>query len=182
MDPSNPAGYQALGNLLFLIDQPERAIEVRRKAIELAPNNFVSLGGLACRLRYMAGAEQEAVELFERAIRLSPKHPWWVPVCYGFALHMVGRKEEAVAAMKRAIDQKPRSATPHVQLAAVYADLGRMNEAKAAAKEVKRLNPKLTASRFVKIRPFHDLKRDSFRDPKRDAWYINLLVRAGMPE
>jgi adenylate cyclase len=147
---------------------------VRRKAIKIAPNDFSVVAGLASRLTYLAGGEQEAVELFERAIRLSPKHPWWVPFNYGVALHMVGRKEEAVAAFKRAIDQKPRSAVPQVALAAVYADLGRMNEAKAAAKEVKRRNPKFTASRYMKSYSLHD--------PKRDSWYKNLLLRAGLPE
>ena len=174
MDPNEPTGYMQLGNLLFLIDQPKRAIEARRKAIKLAPNDFAVLGGLATRLKNLAGREQEAVELFERAIRLSPKHPWWIPSGYGFALHMVGRKEEAVAALKRAIDQKPRSASSQVRLAAVYADLGRMNEAKAAAKKVKLLNPKMTASRYVKINLRHG--------PKRDAWYKDLLLRAGLPE
>ena len=128
---------------------------------------------MAARLIYWGG-EQEAVELFERAIRLSPKHPWWIPSSYGHALHLVGRKEEAVAALKRAIDMKPGNASPQIRLAAVYADLGRMNEANAAAKEVKRMNPKFTASRHM--------KSYSLNDPKRDAWYKALLLRAGLPE
>jgi adenylate cyclase len=103
---------------------------------------------------------------------LSPKHPWWIQAEYGLALHLVGRKEEAVAAFKRAIDQNPRRAV--ARLAAVYADLGRMNEAKAAAKEVKRLNPKMTESRYIKTW--------SLNDPKRDAWYKALLLRAGITE
>jgi adenylate cyclase len=173
MDPNDPLGYQALGNLLFLIGQPNRAIEARRKAIKLAPNDFAAVGGLAARLVYWGG-EQEAVELFERAIRLSPKHPYWVQSTYGLGLHLVGRKEEAVAALIRAIEQKPGKWFFQVRLAAVYADLGRMNEAKAAAKEVKRLNPKFTASRFM--------KSYSLNDPKRDAWYKALLLRAGIPE
>jgi adenylate cyclase len=173
MDPNDPLGYQALGNLLFLIGQPKRGIEVRRKAIKIAPNDSLVVAGLAARL-VLWGGEQEAVELIERAIRLSPKHPWWVSTIYGHALHLVGRKEEAVAALKRAIDQKPRSVSPQVRLAAVYADLGRMNEAKAAATEVKLRKPKFTASRYM--------KSYSLNDPKRDAWFKALLLRAGLPE
>jgi protein O-GlcNAc transferase len=176
MDPNEPLGYQALGNLLFLIGQPERAIEVRRKAIKLAPNDFAVLGGLAYRLKSFVGREQEAVELFERAIRLSPKHPWFITAGYGIALHLVGRKEEAVAAFKRAIDQKPRSVHLQAYLAAVYADLDRINEAKTIAKEVMRLRPKSTVSDFMKV------AYDSVHDPKRDFWYKNLLLRVGSPE
>ena len=93
----------ALGNLMFLTGDLDQAIEYRRKAIELAPNAFTTVGGLAIRLSE-ANQEQEAVELFERAIRLSPKHPWWVEFGYGMALHLVGRKEEAVETYKRGLN------------------------------------------------------------------------------
>ena len=49
-----------------------------------------------------------------------------------------------------------------------------MDEAKAAAKEVKRLNPKMTATyamKFLRI-----------QNPVRNAWYKALLLRAGLPE
>jgi len=171
--PSEPIGYMALGNLYFLADQPERGIELRRKAMELAPNDFAAAVGLAMRIKDF-GQEQEAVELFERAMRLSPKHPWYVSFGYGLALHLVGRKEEATATYKKAIGLSPKSAQIHARLAAVYADLGRMDEARGAAEEAVRLNPKLTASRYMKSYSLHD--------PGRDAWYKDLLLRAGLPD
>ena len=173
MDPIDPLGYQSLGNLYALNGQAERSIELRRKAVELAPNDFNAVAGLATRLKDFGG-EQEAVELFEQAMRLSPKHPWWVLGGYGVALHLVGRKEEAVASFKRAIDFKPNHVFPHAFLAAVYVDLGRMDEAKSAADEVMRLNPKFTASRFMQSHTFHD--------PVRDARFRDLVQRAGLPE
>ena len=62
----------------------------------------------------------------------------------------------------------------HARLAAVSVDLDRMDEARAAADEAMRLNPKLTASRYMKSYSLHD--------PARDAWYKDLLLRAGLPE
>jgi len=171
--PNEPIGYMALGNLYFLLGKIERGTKLRRKAIELAPNDFVAVAGLAIRLSEV-GEEQEAVELFEHAMRLSPKHPWWVPFGYGLALHLVGRKEEAAATYRKAIDLSPKSAPIHARLAAVYVDLGRTEIARAAAGEVMLLNPKLTASRYMKSYSLHD--------PVRDAWYKNLLLRAGLPE
>jgi len=168
--PNEPIGYMALGNLYFLLGKIERGTKLRRKAIELAPNDFVAVAGLAIRLSEV-GEEQEAVELFEHAMRLSPKHPWWVPFGYGLALHLVGRKEEAAATYRKAIDLSPKSAPIHARLAAVYVDLGRTEIARAAAGEVMLLNPKLTASRYMKSYSLHD--------PVRDAWYKNLLLRAG---
>ena len=173
MDPDDPLGYQALGNLYALSGQAERSIELRRKAAELAPNDLLAVAGLATRLKDFGG-EQEAVELFEQAMRLSPKHSWWVPSAYGVTLHLVGRKEEAVASFKKAIALKPNNVHPHAFLAAVYADLGRIDEARLAADEIMRLNPKFTASRFMQSHTLHD--------PTRDARFKNLLLRAGLPD
>lgn len=173
MDPDDPLGYQALGNLYALSGQAERSIDLRRKAAELAPNDLLAVAGLATRLKDFGG-EQEAVELFERAMRLSPKHPWWVPSAYGVALHLVGRKEDAVVSFRNAISLKPENPQPSAFLAAVYADLGQLDKAKEAADEVLRLNPKFTASRFMQIHTLHN--------HARDARFKDLLQRAGLPE
>jgi adenylate cyclase len=173
MDPDEPQGYQTLGNLYALTGQGKRAIELRRKAAELAPNDLIAVAGLATRLKDFGG-EQEAVKLFEQAMRLSPKHPWWVPYAYGVTLHLVGRKEEAVHSFKKAIDLNPKHVLPQAFLAAVYADLGRVDEAKATANEVMRLDPKFTATRLIESHTFHD--------PSRDARFMSLMHRAGLPE
>jgi len=173
MDPDSPLGYQTLGNLYALTGQGERAIKLRRKAAELAPNDLVAVAGLATRLKDFGG-EEEAVELFEQAMRLSPKHPWWVPSAYGVGLHLVGRKEEAVQSYKRAIALNRNHVLPQAFLAAVYADLGRSDEANATAKEVMRLDPKFTATRLMQSHTLHD--------PARDARFRNLMQRAGLPE
>ncbi len=173
MDPNEPQGYQVLGNLYALMGQGQRAIALRRKAAELAPNDLTAVAGLATRLKDF-GEEQEAVKLFEQAMRLSPKHPWWVPYAYGVTLHLVGRKEEAVQSYKKASAINPTHVLPQAFLAAVYADLGRIDEAKAAANEVMRLNSKFTVTRLLKSHTFHD--------PAKDAQFRNLMQSAGLPE
>jgi len=173
IDPDSPLGYQTLGNLYALTGQGERSIELRRKAAELAPNDLVAVAGLATRLKDF-GREQEAVNLFEQAMRMSPKHPWWVPYAYGVTLHLVGRKEEAVQSFKKAITLNPNHVLPRAFLAAVYADLGRIDEANAAAKEVIRLDPKFTATRLMQSHTLHD--------PVKDAKFRNLMQRAGLPD
>ena len=173
MDPESPLGYQTLGNLYALIGQGERAIELRRKAAELAPNDLVAVAGLATRLKDFGG-EQEAVDLFEQAMRLSPKHPWWAPYAYGVSLHLVGREEEAVQSFKKAIDLNPNHILPKAFLAAVYADLGQIDEARAIADEVKRLDPKFSASRLMQSHTLHD--------PVKDDKFKNLMKQAGLPE
>ncbi len=151
----------------------EQGIALRRKAVELAPNDFAAVGGLAFSLGEI-DQEQEAVELFEHAIRLNPNPPSWVPVWYGHALHLAGQKEKAAEWLKKAIGRSPKRAYIHARLAAVYVDLDRMSEAKAATDEALRLNPRFSVSSLQKI--------FQFQDPKRNAWLKDLLMRAGLPE
>ena len=173
MDPDSPLGYQTLGNLYALTGQGKRAIELRRKAAEVAPNDLVAVAGLATRLKDF-GEEQEAIKLFEQAMRLSPKHPWWVPYAYGVTLHLAGRKEDAIQSLKKAVALNPNHVLPQAFLAAAYADLGRLDEANAIANEVVRLDPKFSSSRLIKSHTFHD--------PARDDRFRNLMQRAGLPE
>lgn len=173
IDPNGALGLNALANMYFLTNQPEQGTEFARKAIKLAPNDFSMVAGMAMRIKDY-GQEKEAIVLFEHATRLSPKHPWWVPFGYGLALHLVGRKEEAVETYKQAIGLGAQNARTYARLASVYVDMGRMDDARAAIKEGLRLEPNYTAGHYTKAYPMHD--------PKRDAWYKNLLVQAGLPE
>lgn len=110
--------------------------------------------------------------MFEHAMRLSPKHSSWVPDWYGLALHLAGQKQKAVQAYKKAISLSPTSAATQARLAAVYADRGQTLQAQQAAEEARRLDPKLTIGQYI--------KSYSFNDPGRDAWYQDLLLRAGL--
>ena len=172
LDPNDIAGYQALSNFYFLLNDPERAIALRRKAIEIAPHDAANLAGTAVRLNELGG-EEEAVELWERAIRLNPKVPWWFYSGYGLALHLVGRQDEAVQSFQKAIAVNPNRADTYMRLAAVYVDLNKMEEAEQAAKEALRLSPSLTVHRYQKASPMQDSKKN---------WYKDLLLRSGLPE
>ena len=173
LQPDESVGYFALGNLMALINKPEKGIELRRKAVELAPNSFNTVAGLAIRLSE-ANQEQEAVELFERAIRLSPKHPWWVEFGYGFALHLIGRKEEAIETYRRGINSGAKSPHLRARLAAVYADLGRIEEAKTTVDDVLRIDSQFTVAKYLKSYPLASVERND--------WYKDLLVQSGLPE
>ena len=55
---------------------------------------------------------------------------------------MTGRYEEAIAAYKRALTRNPNLLPAHLDLAVIYSELGREEEARAEAAEVLRINPK----------------------------------------
>ena len=72
-------------------------------------------------------------------------------------------------------DNKFRTARIAFAAVAVYVDLDRMDDARAALDEVLRLHPRLTVREFQQLGYL-------FQDPKRNDWYKDLLARAGLPE
>ncbi len=180
LNPNDIIGYQALANLYFLRDEPEKAIALRRTTIELAPNDANNLAGTANRLNEFGGAK-EAIELYERAARLNPKIPWWHKSGYGLALHLVGRKEEALHWAQDAVATAEKSnlgagirTIAYSRLAAVYADLNQPENANAVVVKILQINPKFTTAKYQKANPL--------LDTKKLAWYKHLLVNAGLPE
>ena len=68
----------------------------------------------------------------------------------------MGRFEEALAQLKKAYKLEPNSLWTNLGLAQTYANMGRMEEARAAAAEVLRLNPKFSLERYAKTLPLKD--------------------------
>lgn len=62
----------------------------------------------------------------------------------------------------------------HGRLAAVYADLGRMDEAQ------EQIQILLTKKPDAKIKDLTQILK--FQDTTRIDWYVNLLLSAGLPE
>ena len=63
----------------------------------------------------------------------------------GIAYHLTGEYDKAVEILEKGRDRNPGSHLPHLRLAALYAEMDRMEEARAAA-EVLRIDPKFTVS------------------------------------
>ena len=173
MDPSDPLGYQILGNLHYYSGDYTKGISLKEKALELAPNNFEVLAGLAS-LLYRGGEAERSVELFERAIHVSPLPPWWLYAGQGVSLHLANQKDRAIFAFKEAIKGNPDRPDIYARLSAVLVDLGRIDEAGEEIKTALKLSPKLNVERM--------LATMEFRDQKTNAWYADLLRTAGLPD
>ena len=85
-----------------------------------------------------------------------------------------GAEGDAAEAYKDAIRIKPKRANLYVRLAAVYVDLDRLDEAEAAVQNALRMDPGYTAAKYQ--------KRWGLQHPEQNAWYRDLLLRAGLPE
>jgi Flp pilus assembly protein TadD len=121
-----------------------------------------------------AGRFEEAVQAIEKAIRLNPFPPntYFRMACGTYIF--VGRYEEAIAAGKKAVTVTPNDYIAHMLLSAAYSLAGRQEEARIAAEEVLRLNPKFSVVLAGKMSPF---KNQADREH-----LIGALRKAGLPE
>ena len=102
-------------------------------------------------------------------MRLNPHYPEWYVWHLGFALYAAHRYEEVIAALReiKIIKQPLRI------LAAAYAMLDRMDEAKAAAREFLENRPQFSIRQWASSQP---IKSDSDRQH-----FIDGYLKAGLP-
>jgi len=65
-----------------------------------------------------------------------------------------GQYEKAIEASKKALQREPNGQFPYIQMALSYIRLGREKEARAAAAEILRINPKFSLERYAKSLPY----------------------------
>jgi adenylate cyclase len=92
----------------------------------------------------------------------------------GVANYLLKRYGEAVRLCGEHASRLPNMQTPHLYLAPVYAQLGRLEEAKAEAAQVLRVNPGFTIE-SLKCLLVH-------KDPKDLEHRLDGLRKAGLPE
>ncbi len=96
------------------------------------------------------GRAEEAENHYREALRLSPRDAaahHWMSSAGTSKLHLA-KDEEAVLWFRHAIEANRNFAFTHLSLAAALAHLGRMDEARAAAKAGLELEPGFTIARF----------------------------------
>jgi adenylate cyclase len=160
-----------LGSLYLLKREHDKAIAEAERAVALEPGGHATLFIYATCLTF-AGRPEEAIPSFKKATRLSPYGPLYLYNNFGMALHMTGRFEEAVSVYKKAMQLSPHSIFPHLNLAATYSMMGHMEEARAEATEVLRINPKFSLDYKAMTIPYKD---QSVIDK-----YIDALHKAGL--
>ena len=85
---------------------------------------------------------------------------------------MIGKYEESVRFYKRLLQDQPNHVSGNIGLTVTYSMMGRVEEARAQAAEVLRLNPKFSLERYAKT-----LRLKNPDDAKR---YIDALRKAGL--
>jgi TolB-like protein/Tfp pilus assembly protein PilF len=146
--PDHARGHMYLGFVNIVTRRASEGITRCERALELDRNlanahSFIGLGKI-----FIGHAEAAEGQIGE-ALRLSPRdtmaYSWMTNV--GSAKFHLGTYELAVSWFRRAIDANRNYPSPYFQLAAALAHLGRLDEARSAAKAGLALNPNFNVSR-----------------------------------
>jgi adenylate cyclase len=173
LDDSLPFAHMFLGWIHLWRKEHDQAIAEAKRCLALDPDNaegHVRLGSILDQ----AGRPAEGLPLIETAMRLDPHYPFLYIFWLANAFHSLERYDEAIAAYRRTISRNPDFVYTHAQLASVYAQLGRMEEAKSEAAEALRMDPSWSVQRVAQRLPF--------KDTAALARLVEGMRKAGLPE
>jgi adenylate cyclase len=173
LDARLPQAHAQLGHVLIFTGELDAAIGEFEKAFALNPNfiDYRYAEALMC-----AGELARTMEVLETNARLDP-FLWSLPAVTGWqgrAHYMLKRYGEAVRLLRECASLLPDVEWPHRWLAAAYAQLGQLEEARAAAAQVLRINPGFTIERYKPL--------VLYKAPKDAEHYVDGLRKAGLPE
>jgi len=156
---------------LVMLSRHDEAVAEGERAYQLAPNSSGVLYWYGTILATV-GRGEEAVPLLKEVLRLNPRPSNAHLRSIAFALREVGRYDEAIDYLKKAVEREPNDLNAHINLAANYSMAGREEEARAEAKEVLRINPRIT--RHFSAVPL--------KDPAARQRFAEALGKAGLPD
>ncbi|MGW8303822.1 MAG: tetratricopeptide repeat protein, partial [Desulfobacterales bacterium] len=165
--------HALLGFLYNMMRKYGKAIEAGERAIALNPNSADAYAWLSISLRY-TGKLDDALISIQKALRLSPFPPSLYLLALGNIYRDSGMHAEAITAYEKVVARQPDDMFAHIGLASSYSLSGKDKEARMAASEVLRINPKFSVAHYAKTLPGKDqIIRDRF---------IDSLRKAGLPE
>jgi adenylate cyclase len=121
-----------------------------------------------------AGQPARAISVVEAHMRRDPFYSPVAPVWAGVANYFLEQYAEALPLLRECVLRAPNYFHAHGWLAATYARLGQLEEARAEVAEMLRLHPAATIAGLARLSPLKHAK-----DRKH---YHDALRKAGLPE
>jgi adenylate cyclase len=144
-----------------------------QQAMALNPNDADGAAHMG-NLLVLSGQFLEALDWMQKAIRLNPLHPAWYLYAVGEAHYGARQYEQALAPLQEAVNRFPTFITPRRHLAATYAQMGRLDEARVQIAKIRELDPSINVN----------LYRGTllYENPDDLEHYLDGLRKAGLPE
>lgn len=169
LDESNAFAHGQLGYVLMRKGEYDLAIGEMKRSIELNPNDWRTYRNLAPVLLY-SGNPVEALHWYNISMKYDPYVSSGMFMNIGIANYLKGEYEEALTWLNKSAAKWPTFLGNHIVLAAVYAKMENLEEAKKESSEV------------IKISPFFkaDFYGEAFRDPAHRKKIVEGLKMAGL--
>ena len=170
LDPNLPLAHASLGFALLFQREHDASIAAFESAIALNPNYVCwQFGGALV----LAGNARRAIDVLKAYMRLDPFH---APIgLLGLAHYMLKQYSQAIPILRECVSRAPRLWPVRTWLAATYARLRQLEEARAESAEVLRIQPNYTiggtARRIALFKSANDRKH-----------FFDGLRKAGLPE
>jgi TolB-like protein/class 3 adenylate cyclase len=146
-------------------------VAVVDRALELNPN-YARGWHVSGVLRLQAGQSEIAIEHGEAALRLSPRARVGSTFFMMGSAHFMCRQfDEAAAKLRIAIQENPTFAEPYRVLAACYAHMGRLGEAREIVARLRAITPQILTNQL----PYRNAEH-------RELWLSGLRLAVGEAE
>jgi adenylate cyclase len=173
LDDGLPFAHMFLGWIHLWRKEHDQAIAGAKRCLALDPNNAEGHARLG-HILDQAGRPADGLPFIETAMRLDPHYPYLYLFWLGHAFHSLERYDKAMVSYRRVISRNPDFFYARFYLAAVYAQLGRMEEAKTEAAEALQMDAGRWAQRFAQHLPL--------KDPAALARLLDGMRKAGVLE
>jgi adenylate cyclase len=172
LDPNLPEGRAALGFVLAFKGHHDASLAEIERAFALNPNYVEWRLGWAL---VVAGRSRRAVDVLEASMRLDPFYSPAASSALGLAHYMLKQYEQALPVLRDCIARAPNLRAGHSYLAATFAQLGRMDEARAEAAAALRIQPNYSIAQTTRGTLV-------FKSPEDGEHLFDGLRKAGLPE
>jgi tetratricopeptide (TPR) repeat protein len=172
LDPTSQRAHHALAQAYFSRHELDGALAETERAIALNPNNATILGLAGLNLHF--AGDDRGIAFVRKSMALDPFHSTWfyLPIV-SYHFHR-GEHEEALAAIRKV--NLPGVSWTLAYRAAIYAELGRQDEARSAVEELLRLDPGATTEKAI------EAAREVGAPDDRIRRWAAALRKAGLPE
>jgi tetratricopeptide (TPR) repeat protein len=150
LDPKLAAAHMMLASGYEAQQDYDKAVERYRAVLAASPDHAIALNNLAYALAVHRGQAAEALGFAERAVALTNGRSPEIADTLAWVQHLLGRDREASEILQRIVRAAPERAEYRMHLAAVYAAVGKLEEAATELREAVRLDPELEKSNEVK--------------------------------
>jgi adenylate cyclase len=173
LDDSIPQIYLTRSVLYLAQRRYDAAIEAARRTVEVHPNYTDGHAGLAFVLSY-SGNFAEALTAIRRAKELNPQYSYVYLAVEGRIQFQMKQYPAALELIEKSILRNPVFDRTQLMLAAIYAELGELDDAAWAVEEALTIRSDISLA--------DERRASNYKKPQDLNHYIDALRKAGVPE